>query len=143
MYLENLLRADMEVLEHGAGGSTLWFGERVKHVTSIESDLKWLEAVHERKTANVTLIYSRDVVFLCPVDLLLIDGEPIANRGKWLDAVPRVVKAGGYVILDNANRPEYASARACFSLKAKLLQTIDSNKGGTQFLVTEFYKWLG
>lgn len=143
LYLENLLRPDMEVLEHGAGGSTLWFGERARHVTSVESDLRWLDAIYERKPANATLIYSRDVVFVFPVDLLLIDGEPIETRANWLDAVPRLVKAGGYVILDNANRPEYADARATFRLSAELLHTVDGNVGSSLYLITEFYKWRG
>lgn len=143
LYLNSLLNPEMELLEHGAGGSTLWLAERVRHVTSVESSIAWYDAVRARKPANATLLLSHDVVFISPVDLLFIDGEPIENRAKWLDAVPRLVKPGGYVILDNSNRPEYASARAYFQTRAQLLNTVDGNAGGTLHLITEFHKWLG
>ena len=56
--LDELLTKDMTVLEFGAGGSTLFYSNRVKHVTSIESQKGWykkvLDAVKGR--INVELI---------------------------------------------------------------------------------------
>jgi predicted O-methyltransferase YrrM len=139
-YLETLLRPDMEILEHGAGGSTLWFAERVKHVTAVEDNFRWYDVLSKRIPANVTLLMGKGVVYLAPVDLLFIDGEPVETRGAWIDAAARLVKPGGYLILDNANRQEYLLEREKMRNTFTLLKHINGNSGGTLHLVTEFYQ---
>lgn len=139
-FLESLLSPDMTVLEHGSGGSTLWFSERVKHVTAMEHNQTWYETLLKRAPQNVTLVLGRGVLYIEPVDLLFIDGEPVEDRREWLEAVVKLVKPGGYVVLDNANRPEYARARDGLLSIAKHLLTIDGNTGGSIHLVTEFYQ---
>ena len=143
-YLENLLTPDMEVLEFGAGGSTLWFASRVKHVTSFEHDPDWQYVVKKNAPENVTLTDMKAYVLShANCDLLFIDGEPVNERADWLQKANELVKPGGYVVLDNANRPEYKKEREEFAKHAKLLHTIDSNAHGkvnTEFLVTEFWQ---
>jgi len=70
-------------------------------------------------------------------DLLLIDGEPVEDRGEWIQAAPFIVKPGGWVVLDNANRPEYVAEREWLQGKASLVFT---SKLQGKHLVTEFYK---
>lgn len=139
-YLESLLWPEMEVLEHGSGGSTLWFAERVKHVTAVESKPEWYEALKKRIPDNVALIFGGGVLRIAPVDLLLIDGEPVCERRLWIDASAELVKPGGYVVLDNANRPEYAMARMKFAERAERINIVDGNGGGREFIITEFYR---
>lgn len=139
-FLESLLFADMTVLEHGAGGSTLWFAERVQHVTAVEHDATWYTTLSKRIPKNVTLILGSGVLYVEPVDLLFIDGEPVENRSRWIESVSRLVKPGGYIVLDNANRPEYADAREALREIAKHIKTVNGNQGGCLYLITEFYQ---
>lgn len=147
-YLESLLTPDMEVLEFGAGGSTLWFAERVKHVVSFEHDNEWYRLIKTKAPESVHLISASPFGFPYNVsmskrDLLFIDGEPVEQRKDWLEKAPQLVKPGGYVILDNANRPEYASERAEFAKHATLLHTVNGNEPPCVHLITEFYRLKG
>lgn len=137
-YLESLLTPKMETIEHGGGGSTLWLASRVKTVTTYENDPDWARVIRSQAPANVTLKTSERVEQ--PFDLLLIDGEPIEERCIWLDAARKIIKAGGWVVLDNANRPEYASERRELVKHFDLIHTVDGNDTGTRYLVTEFYR---
>jgi len=40
-YLESILTPEMHVIEHGSGGSTLWFASRVVTVIAYEHDTDW------------------------------------------------------------------------------------------------------
>ncbi len=76
-------------------------------------------------------------------DLLFIDGEPVENRAAWLCGAFALVKPGGVVVLDNANRPEYQKERAFTQANCKSFETVDGNSPGTKYLVTEFYTLKG
>jgi predicted O-methyltransferase YrrM len=140
----------MRVLEHGAGGSTLWLAERVKVVVSIEHDLKWREQVRQLAPANVVMLTALpepvrqvsgepDTMPLRDYDLLFIDGERM-ERGKCLKMTHLYVKPSGWVVLDNANRPEYAEEREGLRKYAKLKARFDNNIPCSKFFVTEFWQ---
>lgn len=141
-YLESILRPEFTVIEHGSGGSTLWFAERVQNVTVYENNLEWAIAVDGEKD-NIYVRYN-DVPYSKHrfYDLLFIDGEPVADRAKWIASAPDFVKPGGWVVLDNANRPEYAKERKGLQDIAESYKTFDCNES-TAYLVTEFYKMKG
>ena len=138
-YFESLLTSDMRVLEHGSGGSTLWLASRVESVVSIEQDQDWVGAVKNQAPQNVQVLMTLPE-FDQPYDLLLIDGEPLEDRKKYLSSAPILVRSGGIVILDNANRPQYAAEREALKEYANSRFTIDANEPGTSFLVTDFYR---
>lgn len=144
-YLASIVRLHFHVAEHGGGGSTVWFASQCAHVTTVENKLNWFTALAEKNLPNTTLIYGDEIPhFNEPIDLVLIDGEPVENRGKWITAAPRMVKPGGWVVLDNANRPEYKRERDELQKYADLVATFDSNKpAGFLYLVTEFWKMKG
>ena len=58
-FLDGRLNKTMRVMEYGSGGSTAWYGRRVDHVTSVEHDPQWYDAVKRTIPANVDLV-------LCP-----------------------------------------------------------------------------
>lgn len=66
-WLKSYLRPGMSVFEYGAGGSTLFFAERVGSVVSVENDPRWhgvvARAVEERRltNCNVRLVPARRV----------------------------------------------------------------------------------
>lgn len=113
--LEGVLDKDSTVLEVGAGASTAWFAERVKHVLSFENNRCWYAVVKDdlevRGIKNVDLL-------LCPkypteglefggvFDVVLIDG-PTVGRTQYIKDTIRHVKPGGLFIVDDAQRCEY------------------------------------
>lgn len=139
-HLENLIQPDWEIIEHGSGGSTLWFAERCKSITSFEDNPDWQKRVKERAPQNVTIYNSTTTIELPYGDLLLIDGEPVEDRVQWIESAPDIVKLGGWIVLDNANRPEYAEERKHLQEIAESFETFDGNEAGTLYLVTEFYR---
>jgi predicted O-methyltransferase YrrM len=138
-YLEQLLQPDWWVLEHGAGGSTLWLAERVKHLVSVEHDPAWTLKVRELAPANVIIVSYLPDFESHTYDLFFIDGERM-ERAACLKAAHLLVKPGGWIVLDNANRPEYAEERAGLKQHAKLEARFDNNIPRSLYFVTEFYK---
>ena len=140
-YLESLLSPIMTVLEHGSGGSTLWFAQRVKRVLAVENDPDWVAALAPRLPKNAKVISD---VGLTKIernwDLVLIDGEPVGDRCYWMREAPRFVKSGGYIVLDNANRNELAADRAWLMENATLLTSIDAGISQMTYAVTDFYQ---
>lgn len=130
LFLEELLDGTQRVLEYGSGGSTLWYGRRAKRVESIEHDNTWAStvsrAILEGNHFNVCLYhipntddyetYSRFGRELAkrdgPFDLVVVDGR---GRVKCVKASAELVKPGGYLVLDNAERPNYAEAHRFLS----------------------------
>lgn len=143
--LEEIVRSDWEVLEHGSGGSTLWFAEHCKSVIAIEQNPEWRQAVDDQLdpskgsvVPSLGDIIPSQALLKGKFDLLLIDGEPVGDRAKWLQSATNLVKPGGWVVLDNANRPEYAAERSALQQLATDVETLDANESGTLYLVTDF-----
>lgn len=137
-YMEKLLKPEFTVLEHGSGGSTLWFADRVKKVTAVESDLDWFSIVSAKAPANVKMIYHAAGLpkLTGKYDIILIDGEPLEDRGLWLMAAEKYIKPNGIIILDNYNRPEYAAERKKLA-DAYIHRSFNAPVG--LYLNTEFY----
>src|SRR5207253_3435163 len=47
-FLQSYLRSEMQVFEFGSGGSTLFFAQQCKSVTSVEDNAHWCEIVAAR-----------------------------------------------------------------------------------------------
>jgi predicted O-methyltransferase YrrM len=105
------------ILECGVGGSTIWFAQRTKQLISLEHSLIWFNKVqHELASRfdchSVTMILRKkpyDIVldnfsdnFF---DLVLIDGN---NRMACVRKSERILKPGGILMLDDAQRQQYA-----------------------------------
>ena len=138
-YLEKLLEPGMRVLEHGCGGSTLWFAERVKSVLALDNDLDFAAAIRVRcpknaKVMSFSVPLPKSVK--APFDLALIDGTPNEERTWFIEHAFELVKPGGIFILDNFNRPEYEKERK--ALEA-LCRHIDIRYAGGMYLNTEFF----
>ncbi len=59
-WLQSYLRFDMKVFEYGSGGSTVFFGERVSRVFTVEHDKEWHSLVaanlEKRKLTNCSYV---------------------------------------------------------------------------------------
>ena len=121
VYLESLLNiiSNAKVLEFGSGGSTIWLAQYTNQVVSVEHNLEWFEIVTfslEKKNLRDHVDY-----YLLPMpyasicdrfpdeyfDLIIVDGR---NRMRCLNAAIRVLKRGGTILLDDAQRPYYSYA---------------------------------
>lgn len=119
--LSTLLKPTDVGFEWGSGGSTLWFAQRIKHLTSVEHDELWYKKVSSKLKASnisnvdyllrkvaegqekpeessyvqVVNIFSKDTL-----DFVLIDG---LYRDVCANMVLERIRPGGIMIIDNAN----------------------------------------
>lgn len=106
--LETIVQPHFDVLELGAGGSTLFFSDRCRSVYSWEPDPNWSAAIRTR-------LHRKNVVFFDQLkslvehkpkfDLVLVDNnDQYGNRRTIVLMVLNVVCPGGWLVLDNYGR---------------------------------------
>lgn len=123
-FLDKYLTKKMNVFEWGAGGSTIWIAERVKHIYSVESQEHWVKflsgVIKEKGLKNITLYYQPTKVSLqltefttlpndyynyieklkMKFDAIIIDGETYSRNECMKIALPYLAK-GGVIVFDN------------------------------------------
>ena len=112
--LEARVPPGLSVLEYGSGNSTLWWGRRAARVVSVEHDAVFQSRLAPRLPDNVCSLLVTDIShgayeqaparFGRVFDVVLIDG---ARRVECAHACLSLLKEGGAVIFDNADRKEY------------------------------------
>ena len=133
-FLSENLHKDFIGFEFGSGSSTFWFSKITSRVYSIESDPLWSEMM--RNLANQNIV--ENIEFRCveckmlPIwdidlenygnykcyadeilkddsnfDYILVDG---VARSLCIENSIRKLKPGGFLIIDNAERPAYWDA---------------------------------
>lgn len=122
-FLGMTVDATSSVFEYGGGGSTAWFADRVGHVTTVEHDDTWYPTLARmmRQAENATVLHRSassgfddyagviDEYDDDTFDMVLVDGR---RRVVCVEHSVSKVKPGGLLILDDSDRPEYASAHA-------------------------------
>jgi hypothetical protein len=139
-FLSAVIHPSFEIMEHGSGASTLWFAKRCKSVLSVESNIGWFRHIAIKAPNNSVVVHGNDIqpgLF----DLILIDGEPIENRAAWMREARQHLKPNGWIVLDNANRPEYTREREQARVECVKYFTFDGNEPNTRYLVTDFFLW--
>lgn len=146
-YLDELVCAKCRILEFGGGGSTRWLAARCREVVTVEENPNYYAALSIDTPANVTLRLHQGAELPKglggPFDLLLIDADPIEHRAVYLLNALELVRGGGIVVLDNANRPEYAKTREWLRQKVAHYVTFEVNPPNHLYCVTEFYRLQG
>jgi predicted O-methyltransferase YrrM len=118
------MRSDWSVLELGSGRSTAWFARRAGSVISFEDNEYWYPQTRERLEdaglSNVDLRlrpveeFPRDVAALPDeaFNLVVVDflESPAVTRIDALKPAMKKVRPGGYLLLDDSDRPGYAEA---------------------------------
>ncbi len=119
--------------EWGSGRSSLWFAQRIRHLTSVEHDPLWYEIVRNRivscDLSNIDLRFHNlqgdaesayvrviDEFSDDSLDIVVIDGR---LRDLCTLAAIRKVRHGGILVIDNVNRYLPNSSHAPESLKGK------------------------
>jgi predicted O-methyltransferase YrrM len=123
-FLRRRIRSDWSVLELGAGRSTLWFARRAGRVVSFEDNGFWAEQTQARLAQlsldNVDLRVQPieelpGAVTALPdaaFDLVVVDflEAPAVTRIDALKPAMEKVRLGGWLLLDDSDRPGYAAA---------------------------------
>lgn len=110
--VEGILTRDMTVVEFGSGQSTLWLGQRVGRLLSIEDNPGW----HDRVRKNIARLGLDNVTLELraaadypdvsdipdrSVDFCVIDG---LDRGRCAVTILPKIKPGGWIYLDNSDK---------------------------------------
>jgi len=107
--LHYFVKPHHEVIEYGAGGSTLFFARRAKHVTSFESSSEWATKVMaeaEKKGIKNIEMHVTPTTYDCPdlsgrqFDVALIDCCEIDRRVALKSAL-RLLRPGSILAIDN------------------------------------------
>jgi predicted O-methyltransferase YrrM len=139
-FFESILKPEARVIEHGAGGSTLWLANRVKQVISIEHNPGWAQKIIDYMLDNVTIV-AEIPASSETFDIFFIDGDRL-ERADCLRLANQFVKPGGWVVLDNANHDEYKNERASLHAQGFVLkERYNANMPGrTSYCITEFWQ---
>ena len=107
-YLLGLDLRDLELLELGGGGSTQFWASLAKSVLTFETSPDWHQAAKSSPLRNVearlsaTATLAQDVIGLSRTfDIVVIDSA--ANRYQLAKSALRVLRPGGFIILDNSD----------------------------------------
>lgn len=129
--LEAVAQQPCDAVELGAGSSTLWLAMRVTKLRSFEPDAAWLGQLRSRLealgAANVDLQLAQ--LNVLPgiiaaledrsVDLFVVDvgndAAPAQSRVTLVAQAAPKVRGGGYLVLDNSDRPAYGSVDGLLS----------------------------
>lgn len=122
--LHSVIRKDFNILETGCGGSSLFFLQRCKTLTSLEHDKKWILELenkisfpnYKNRWSLVLRDLTTEAINQSPYldyiknqkeeafDLISIDGR---LRSESLKIASSKVKRGGFILLDNSDRHQY------------------------------------
>jgi predicted O-methyltransferase YrrM len=123
-WLRRRARRDWSVLELGSGRSTVWLARRCRHVLAFEDDEHWVvrarELLDEAGIDNAEIRQLPIERFVPAVaemaddsyDLVVVDflESPQADRVDAVREARSKVRPGGYLMLDDSDRPAYAEA---------------------------------
>ena len=123
-WLGRRMKRSWQVLELGSGRSTVWLAKRSASVLAFEDDEYWRErARHKLAEAGVSNVELRGLPierFVSEVealedgifDLVVVDflESPQADRVDAVRVGRDKLRPGGYLLLDDSDRPAYARA---------------------------------
>lgn len=120
-FIGERLNNTIELFEFGCGNSTLYYAPKVARVTSVEHDRPWFDKIESSMPANVKLFFCELVYgeeyskFAANTndkyDVIIVDGRDRVNC--CINSVA-ALKAGGIVVLDDSERPQYKAAHDFF-----------------------------
>lgn len=118
-FIKPRLHNKLRVFEYGSGSSTLFYARLVHNIVSVEHDKDWYNKILSAKPANAEMIftelcpdgeYSRKAASLNqPFDIIIVDGRDRVNCCKHS---VKALSAGGVLVLDDSERPDYQEARS-------------------------------
>lgn len=114
-WLDRFLNKDSKVLEFGIGRSTLWLSDRVGNLVSVDDNEEWVESVKKEVDGVDLRLIERPYDVVCSefrdafFDAVVIDGR---DRVQCARSSKRLIRAGGALVLDNADRSYYGAVKS-------------------------------
>jgi hypothetical protein len=112
-FLSPRLRLSFRALEFGSGSSSLWLGQRIKEVFSIEDFRSWADEIRRNATSNVTIL-NVDSISNFPSYIGKIPGHfeivIIDNLGNRMDSAIHslgFLSDDGVIIWDNTDGSDW------------------------------------
>ena len=159
-YLKSITKPGTKVLEFGSGGSTLFFLDHGAHVTSTETDRKWIEYVRGRipegmqdrfvgvalepDPKNSSLAYL-DFIAKTPIsefDIIFIDHPDVepdfSERPLIFNAVQPLLKRGAVVVVDDSWRYDHLKVENSAKFTRVLRSVGPGRPGVTEALACQF-----
>jgi hypothetical protein len=111
-YFSEIDFSNCDVLEFGAGNSTVWWDKHAKSVTTLETEKKWQEHASQRVSSKTNVLHVHspehavELIGDKSYDVVVVDdtsGEPTGSRVPNVCAAIRVTKPTGILIVDNSN----------------------------------------
>jgi hypothetical protein len=112
--LQERLTKDLNLFEFGSGYSTLFYAKKVRAVTSVEYDEKWLNIIKSQVPDNVNIIFKREDVDgdYCRAigetgdryDVVIVDGR---DRVNCIKQSISALSVKGVILLDDSQRERY------------------------------------
>jgi hypothetical protein len=107
-YLQQLDWREKTVFEYGSGNSSQFFAKRVKHLTSVEHNIKWFKKNKKLLLNNQILIFAdKPTDYIQAIentkttfDLIIVDG---VHRPECVKIALKYLKTNGCLVLDNAD----------------------------------------
>lgn len=107
-YLMGLDLSGFDLLELGGGFSTEFWSQQVKSVTTLETDASWAQTLAQNNFPNTTIHatdtdrIATDMVGLNrQFDAVIVDCA--SNRYRCAKAATKILRPGGFILLDNAD----------------------------------------
>lgn len=152
--VEAVLPLNARVFEYGGGGSSLWLHDHGARLTVVEHHPEWSRVLRNLLPSGIELIEappSKAGEIVSAVgdgffdnyvgaieqypdnsfDLVIVDGRARVDcvaRARWK------VRPGGYLLLDDSDRPRYEAA--CRSMSAWHARSVRGLKIGSNFPAT-------
>jgi hypothetical protein len=110
------IKPHFEAFEYGSGNSTKWYAAKIKGITAVEHDKKWVEIVKLGLPANAEVLY-RDLgkEYIEAISeknkkyhIVIVDGR---KRVKCSIFASDYLTPDGVLILDNSEREFYNEAK--------------------------------
>ena len=114
-FLAERLNTDMNLLEFGAGGSTLFFAKHCRSVVTLEADELWFEKIKRELPENVELLWKPQEKFYelddikASFEVIVIDAM---DRNRLLEMSLQHCSSDGVIILDDSERSDYIAGIA-------------------------------
>lgn len=107
-FLRGLRLNDCRVFEYGSGNSSIFWAQRVSHISAVENDPAWADEVRSKNTKNLNVItsISREDYVNTPLslgglfDIVIVDGR---YRKDCASIAVDIVGNDGMIIFDNAD----------------------------------------
>lgn len=121
-FIEPRLTKTMDVFEYGCGYSSVWWADKCRTLTAVESVQEWIDIVQDRtkSNSNIKLLYANEKHEFCEMPektdkkyhIIIVDQADDMDRNMALKLAVNYLTSDGVVILDDSERTAYTEGKS-------------------------------